>query len=145
MLWSTTGGDPLLENAGGDAPVDYLDYDVATALSREMLGAQFPCFASTKVQMLTPEAHSAALQQRRTGVAQRSEEEQNAIEHKILRAGTQFKDLLALLVQKYEYCITSTTVRMRGGPERHRALQRAQVLNSKVFTCFTSTTVRMLT
>ncbi len=99
-----------------------------------MLGAQFTCFASTKVQILTPEAYmlrspSAAAHGRGSeerGGAERhraenlargysiqvfacftstkvrftsfpsTKEKQSAIEHRILRAGTQFKRMYLL-------------------------------------------------
>ena len=57
------GADPLVENHAGDTPVDYLDMDVAKALSRELLAWK-----------------------RSLGLARRSEEEQASIEQNMVRS-----------------------------------------------------------
>jgi ankyrin repeat protein len=65
------GANPLLRNAAGDTPVDYLDFDVARLLARDYLAMK-----------------------RRKGAATRSEDEQHALELSIMHESVENVALL---------------------------------------------------
>ena len=79
------GANPLLRNAAGDTPVDYLDFDVARLLARDYLAMK-----------------------RRKGAATRSEDDQHALELSIMHESV---ENVALLREGPEYVRTRMRTR----------------------------------